>query len=261
MITSTQLIREAALLTKSIEVKPGKTITYQDPPLEQVPDTTCWLCGGDTKGIGLPTKKRILDTFTDHSWARGQGSKSLCSGCSFCLSIREMRNYSILASPAGLRHPSRQDWREILFTPPEPPFVICLAVSGQKHLTFKAPVNYSREIFTVALEEQMIEVRPEQYSKCLKAVEALYVYFTKEEISAGRYSQNRIRQCGMDHFMKLEEQLTPWRRSRLFELALYVAQRQEVKEAMEVVHSEPQKTVAGNKRRNKKPVQIGFEWA
>jgi CRISPR type IV-associated protein Csf1 len=225
--TASQIIRQAALKTGRIEVKPGKVIQYADPPLEPVPDTICWLCGGETGGLGMPTKKGIKPTFTDHPYARGQGSKSLCAGCAFCLSMRELRNYSILASPAGLQHPSRAVWREILLSPPEPPFVMCLAVSGQKHLFMKAPVSLDRRMFTVMLEEQAVHVIPEKLGVCVEAIEALYIYFSKDEIATGRYSQNRIKECGLRRWEELEGEIAYWRGRPLFDLALFVAQKRE----------------------------------
>jgi CRISPR type IV-associated protein Csf1 len=269
MLTATQLIRQAALKTGSIEVKPGKVIVYADPPLESVQDTACWLCGGKTGGHGVPTRKAIKDTFTDHPWARGQGSKSLCPGCAFCLASRELRNYSILATPVGLRHPSRAEWREILLNPPEPPFVVCLAVSGQKHLTFKAPVNLSREVFVVALEEQMVEVVPSRLADCLQAAEALYAWFTKEEIATGRYSQHRIQQCGLSRWERLDAALEPWRGNRMLELALFIAQKPEQPEPENVAPQReevdwhappPAAAVAGGETTDPGPVQIGFDW-
>ncbi len=232
--TASQLIRQAALKTGQLEVKSGKVIGYADPPLQPVSDETCWLCGGETGSQGMPTKKGIRPTFTDHSYARGQGSKSLCAGCAFCLSMRELRNYSILASPAGLRHPTRADWRETLLNPPEPPFVMCLAVSGQKHLSFKAPVNLDRRMFTVMLEEQAIHVMPEKLEYLLEAVEALYIYFSKQEITTGRYSQHRIKECGLRQWEELEGRLEYWRGRPLFDLALFVAQKREKPEGEKI---------------------------
>jgi len=263
VVTATQLIRQAALKVGSIEIKPGKVITYADLPLQAVEDETCWLCGGETDGKGIPTKKGIKDTFTDHPWARGQGSKSLCSGCAFCLNNRSLRNYSILATAGELCHPSRADWREILLDPPEPPFVACLAVSGQKHLSFKAPINLSRETFTIALEEQMVEVAPTKLAVCLEAVENLYAYFTKDEIMTGRYRQHRIQECGLARWQELETAVESWRGTRLFELALFVAQKKE-KPALirkEVYQNVPiQAAVTGAKTTNPGPSQPRFEW-
>ena len=244
-MTASQLIRRAALKTKQIKMR-EKVIEYSDPPLEDVPDKTCWLCGGETGGKGLPTKKAIKPTFTDHSHARAQWSGSICPGCAFCLSARELRNYSILATENQLSHPTRAEWREILINPPAPPFVMCLAVSGQKHLTFKAPVNLDKHRFTVMLEERPVYVMPGRLNSCIEAVEGLYVYFSKAEISTGRYSQHRIKECGLKKWEELEARTECWRGRPLFELTLFVAQRREVekvKETGEVVRDEPSSAV------------------
>lgn len=233
-MTASQLIRQAALKTVKVEMR-EKVIEYADPPLEDVPDQVCWLCGGETEGRGLSTKKAIKPTFTDHSHARGQGSDSICAGCAFCLSMRELRNYSILAMPNGIAHPTRAEWREILIAPPDPPFVICLAVSGQKHLTFKAPVNVERDRYTVLLEEQQVHVMPDKLNRCIEAVEALYVYFNKEEILIGRYSQHKIKECGLSRWERLEAAVEDRRGRPLFDLAVFVAQKREP----EVVPDEP----------------------
>jgi hypothetical protein len=53
--------------------------------------------------------------------------------------------------------------RNILTDPPDPPFSIIFADSGQKQLIFRAPVNYNKEIFTVMLEDKFIEVDNNKY--------------------------------------------------------------------------------------------------
>jgi len=266
MLTASQLIRQAALKTGQIELRDGKIIEYVDPPLVSVPDETCWLCGGETGGLGLPTKKAIKDTFTDHPYARGQGSASVCAGCAFCLSMRELRNYSILATVEYILHPSRSKWQDILLAPPEPPFVMCLAVSGQRHLSFKAPVNLDREKFTVLLEDQAVHVIPEKLKSVLEAVEALYVYFTKEEIATGRYSQHRIKECGLRRWERLDANVVDWRGRPLFELALFVAQKRERQEeekpGQEVEFDEPPPAAdTGREAKDTGPAgQLTLDW-
>ena len=70
-------------------------VVMADPPLVDVPDDRCWLCGGRTEGKGQPVKKAIKPTFTDRDKARGARSQSVCAGCAFCLSHLSLRNYSI----------------------------------------------------------------------------------------------------------------------------------------------------------------------
>lgn len=227
-LTATQFIRLAALKTPRVEVAMGKVVEYQDAEMESVEDTRCWLCGGDTNGQGMSTKKAIKPTFTNHDAARAPVSKSVCMGCAFCLSPRELRNYSILATEQGLKHPTRPEIRDILLGPPEPPFVLCLAVSGQKHLHFRAAIAYSRDDFSVQLEEVRTYVDRNFLPELLEWIEQLYTVFTKEEIKIGQYSQNRIKQLGINKFLELEKRAGLHRGRRLFDLAVFVAQKREV---------------------------------
>lgn len=251
-LTTTQFIRRAALKTGTVvtptpwkERPPGKKvrkseanqvkvgdftgIVMTDLDMADVPDTSCWLCGGATGGRGLPIKKIIKDTFTDHDKASAPGSGSVCPGCVFCLSFLSFRNYSILATTDGIKHPTRSDMRALLLSPPEPPFTLCIAVSGQKHLTFKAEVAYSRDNYPVHLEETRVLVDVSQLAELLDLTERLYTVFSKDEIKTGRYSMGRIKQFGIAQFQQAEEKLAPHRGSRLFDLAIFVAQKKEFK--------------------------------
>lgn len=248
ILTPTQFIREAALKTGTVvtptpwkekpadkkirkseanQVQTGDFVgvVMTDPDVEDVPDWQCWLCGGKTNGRGLPVKKAILPTFTDRDKARGSRSQSVCQGCAFCLSHLSLRNYSILATVDGLRHPNRAEIRELLLEPPEPPFVLCIAVSGQKHLHFRSQVAYSRDGYPVQMEETRVCVERPILREWLEKIELLYTVFSKDEIRTGRYSQNRIREFGMLRFQAVEAMIAPHRGTRLFDLAVFVAQK------------------------------------
>jgi len=248
MITSTQLIRQAALKTGTVvtptpwkEPPPGKKkrksdaekvrvgdltgVIMRDVKVENVADSRCWLCGGDIGGKGLPVKKAIKSTFTDRDMARCLSSSSICQGCAFCLSYMSLRNYSILATRDNLRHPSRAEIKDLLLDPPKPPFVICIAVSGQKWLHYRAQIAYDTDGYPVQFEDVSVCVWRKPLSEWLEVIERMYAVFSKDEIRTGRYSQNRIRQFGLAEFQMLEERLAPHRGSRLFDLAVFVAQK------------------------------------
>lgn len=248
ILTPTQFIRQAALATGTViaptpwkdrppdkkirkseanQVRVGDRvgIVMTDPEAEGVPDPQCWLCGGKTDGRGLPVKKAILPTFTDRDKARGSRSNSICQGCAFCLSHLNLRNYSILAGADGLRHPTRAEIRELLLEPPEPPFVLCIAVSGQKWLHFRAQVAYSCDGYPVQVEETRVCVERPILRQWLEEIELLYTVFSKEEIRTGRYGQNRIREFGLARFSAVEAEIAPHRGTRLFDLAVFVAQK------------------------------------
>jgi len=252
ILTPTQFIREAALKTGTVitptpwkprnpEKKVRKSemnkvqvgdytgVVMTDPEMQDVPDDYCWLCGGETEGKGLPVKKAILETFTDSDLARSPTSQSVCQGCAFCLSFTSLRNYTILATQDELKHPSRAEIRDVFLDPPEPPFVLCIATSGQKWLHFKSEIAYSRNGYPVQLEETRIYVDTEQMKDILMIVEDLYAVFSKAEILSGNYSQNRIKKYGLGEFQKIEKQAAKYRGQRLFELGVFVAQKREEK--------------------------------
>jgi CRISPR type IV-associated protein Csf1 len=227
LMTPTQFIRRAALQTHTVPVAMGKVVEYTDVPLVDVDDARCWLCGGATQYRGQPVKKAIKETFTNVDMARVPWSTSVCPGCAFCLAQKPLRNYSILATGDRLTHPTRPEIRALLLDPPEPPFVLCIAVSGQKHLHFRAQVAYDRDGFPVQYEETSVCVWRGTLKEWLALIESLYAVFSKEEIRSGRYGQNRIRQFGISEFQKVEARLAPHRGTRLFDLAVFVAQKPE----------------------------------
>ncbi len=234
-MTATELIYQAAMKVKGVPLANGKTAKYEDVKAEKTNDPACWLCGSPTNGEGVPAKKAIKPTFTDGSLARAPHSEVICKACAFCLSYRELRNYSIVATPISLKHPIRAELRDMLLDPPEPPFAICAAVSGQKWLHIKADVAYSRDYYPVQMEDTPVLVKPATLAGILEPVEELYAGgFRKSaykdmpgEIEDGAYESWKIKQFGIGRWEELENIIAPWRGTRIFQLALFVAQKGE----------------------------------
>lgn len=226
MITPTQFIYEAAKKTPQVITPAGKEITYDFPELPGTDEKYCWLCGGELNGHGIKKKDIIKDTFTDHSYAKCPESDYVCSACVWCLSHRELRNYSIYATSKGLYHPSKEQTAEIILNPPAPPWYLCIAVSGQKWLHFKGKVNLNNTRFTVLLEELPIIIEPESYKKIFEVSEKLYnAGFTKEEIEKLDFPAHKIQKYGI---LELEEDikiLLPYKGSRMMKLAVYLARK------------------------------------
>lgn len=234
-MNTTGLIYQATMNVKTVHLAGGKTVRYTDVNAVKTEDTHCWLCGAPTGGEGIPVKEAIKPTFTDGPLAKAPGSKSICKACAFCLSHKELRNYSIVATPTSLLHPSRSELRGILLNPPEPPFVVCIAVSGQKWVHIKSQVAYSRENFPAQLEEMTVYVQPALLTELLDPIEELYTAgFRKTayrdmpgEIEAGEYEPWKVQQFGIRKWEELEEKIAPYRGQRIFQLALFVAQKKE----------------------------------
>lgn len=225
-ITPSDIVWAALLKTPTVTVMKGdkkNTINYRIPAFVGVPDAKCWLCGGDTGGRGLPKKDRVTKMFSDIEYARSPGSQSLCEACGGLLSNAVMRFYSVLATDAGLQHPTRRQWRGILLEPPRSVWVGCLAVSCQKHLFYRGVVNFRSDVCTVALEDVRITYRPGDLRDLLSVVEPLLETFSKEEVLTGRYRQDRILRHGIAQWQDAERGLERIRGSRILDLAVHVA--------------------------------------
>ena len=225
MYCAVRLIYEAAMKTPEVVTPSGKTVIYE-PAKDGELSGRCWLCGCETE-TGHPKKKIIKPTFTDHDLAAIPWSDVVCEHCAWALSYRELRNYSILATGDGLYHPTRAQIREAILNPPDPPFLLCVAESGQRWLHFKANVNLTNKGFGVRMDNFDVIVSPELFKRALDPVEKLYQTFTKAEIESGNYQSHRIREFGLDRWEQLEKVVGPTRKSSLFQLVLFVAQREE----------------------------------
>lgn len=130
----------------------------------------CFFCASPCSEKWL-SSEYVRDSFTSRDTVRG--GRFVCGGCVAALSetatielpdgaVREnqkVRCYSWVAtertSIAATK--AHRDWiLDTCLNPPEPPFIICLSDSGQKHLLYRSVVCHSREVVTVSLELQRI---------------------------------------------------------------------------------------------------------
>lgn len=139
-------------------------------------DHNCFYCGGQCN-TDYTVKKYVKDTFTNRDIVRRPASEYICSGCVCTLNeraninlaneeIRESqktRLYSWVFSKSGRVAYTKAHLKlltNIIINPPEPPFGIVLAVTGQKQLLFRSVLAWNRDRFPVMLEEEIITVSP-----------------------------------------------------------------------------------------------------
>ncbi len=155
----------------------------------------CYYCGAvcsdqHTKAF------HVQDTFTNRDVVLYPGSPYICAGCveasgagpdkmemlDGTIRVREnqrgmqprMYSWVITANQRWAATKSHiAQLREVILNPPEPPFVIVLADSGQKQLLFRAPVAYDKNRFPVMLEELVVDVYVSELSRALDAADAL----------------------------------------------------------------------------------------
>lgn len=250
-MTNTELIFLCAQLGETPISPMGKPIEYEKimgqeghlgiVKVRQGYAETCFLCGRESEFVS-EKRKTIKETFTDHGCAKEPKSEWVCDACTWALSHRSLRNYSIFASRLiakhTLKHPSRAEIQQLLLHGFEGNnWLLCIAVSGQKWLHFKSPVNFfpydptSNQAYSVLLEEQVVQVRPARFAEWTKKVEEAYALgFSKELILKGGYNSNHIKKIGIKEFEAMEKHFAEYRKHRMFELVVFLAQKEKEEE-------------------------------
>ena len=134
----------------------------------------CCFCGAAAaRPYALP------DSFTARDTLARPGSPWLCGGCAVCLqeagvarypdgtiypftkAFRRMLTHVVTAGSCVVATKAHTAWlRGVCLDPPDPPFGISVAVSGQKHVLYRGVVCHSREAVSLTLEGERIDYRP-----------------------------------------------------------------------------------------------------
>lgn len=179
------------------------------PP--SAPFPRCYLCGGpafDPRPLSILPKA----TFTDYNVARGDVTAGICAACAWWMQEKntdlqtllgrdkpqKARNYSLFLTSGpedhkcalALSKAQKREMATLLLDDAGVPEVAIVAVSGQKHLVFKARVNPpGQQAGWVMFEEQHLWLDQRQFAVLFNAVQALYrARYSKEAIETGRYT-------------------------------------------------------------------------
>lgn len=146
----------------------------------------CFYCGAPCDDSFTTNEYLAATSFNDWNIVASPQSKFVCCGCT--LALREQmkwpgkekpqrfRNYSWLLTEARAKHFTKGDQAEIaavLLTPPEPPWAMALAVSGQRHVLYRTPVNFGGDVHTVQLEADRVHYSCTELSVRLDLVREL----------------------------------------------------------------------------------------
>jgi len=160
----------------------------------------CYYCGGPCDGSET-TRDWVKSTFTNRDIVARPGSEYVCRGC-----VETFRDHDITLIDGEQRGPSsshpearrrkgqrvrQYSWiitrhyrraatkahiahlRQAVLDPPDPPFAIVLADSGQKQLLFRAPVAFDRDIYPLMLEDEVILVDRYELPQRIETVKRL----------------------------------------------------------------------------------------
>ena len=206
----------------------------------------CWLCGGETDGIGWPQSVAIAPTFTNHNQARAPQSDAVCQSCAALtrpeswqsvIAARAMpvktwvqagwHSYSHFVQGDGAYEcPKPGRVREILLSPPDGEWLLAINPSGQKHTKFKGQVSRDGEAWCVQFDENRIYATTDDFTACIAVFEAVTALgFAKDDALSGRYNPTATMRAGVSKWRAAEAGLKPWREARpdLMELVHFCA--------------------------------------
>lgn len=230
----------------------------------------CWLCAGPAPQ-GWPTKQVVGAAFTDTNIARAPHSRAVCQECAAMMAkdgwvmactkhgldpyfpVKDgktpfLANWmfsSHCISLSGWRRPSRAEARDLLLSPPSPPFVITLAAVGKKHVLFRAPVNHSRAAFVVQLDDDSIVIRAGVFADLMRDFEDGYSRgFSKDSLLSGDYHPASMMTVGVDTWTGIERKMQAWRRNEpgMLRIAHFCAQKHDVEQP--IVQKKPEARIA-----------------
>lgn len=165
----------------------------------------CFLCAHPC-GELHPRDTVIKEGFTNQDEAANLNSQWVCSGCAESRSesadvqlidgelrkSQKRRLYSWILTPTKQVAATKAHLSLItkwLLSPPGPPFAVCLADSGQKHLCWRTPSATDRDRFPVALEESIIEVEVEKLKYYMACLQPLIAAVGKPPLYSGGEAQ------------------------------------------------------------------------
>ncbi len=120
---------------------------------------------------------------------------------------------------------TRRHIRNVLLKPPQPPFTLAIAESGQKHILPWAQEALDRDRFPIQFELDTLYVNRAEFTGLLNAYEFLMsLGFSKTEIDSGEYRSDRLLVAMVQGFWEAEGAIARCRGTRTLELLSFVAQ-------------------------------------
>lgn len=158
----------------------------------------CFYCGGVCDEEYL-VKKYVKNTFTNRDIVRRPASHFVCGGCVACFEDRDItlingeqradqrtRLYSWVFTRTSQMAATKAHLKElaaVILNPPDPPFGIVLATSGQKQLLFRSVLAWNRTLFPVMLEDEIITVSPEELRAKMQLASTVIAAIGKPSLS------------------------------------------------------------------------------
>ena len=179
----------------------------------------CAMCGLHVADAGVGFDDAFAVGFGDYELLKCPESPAVCIPCAWSLGSKPpitLRLWSLVyredrpAAPSNpkayLHHPAlhataKDDLREvvsILVNPPECPWFVTIAVSGQKHTLPWSTLNHGSSAWSVRFEAQTVSSTPDRFARVLDHTSALFLAgVSRDEIASGRINAPSAARAGV----------------------------------------------------------------
>ena len=145
---------------KSSEVV-GRALGFEPAGVPAEKPGVCAMCGAEIKKGDLCGPLQLGPGFMDSLSLASRGSQLVCGWCIPSLAVEGLRASGYGAFSLQEAKPFRKwdDIASVLIDPPQPPFVLVQATANNQHMAWRAPVNWSREMFYVRVGLRDVKIR------------------------------------------------------------------------------------------------------
>jgi len=183
----------------------------------------CCICGKETKeGHKVP----FSDNFTGYSFLIH--GDCACPYCWTFFKTQDFRRRSWVATAKEVRFLKRNEVREVMLEPPEPPFFIYVTQSGQRQgwLSALRYISYSRERFFISTDWVGHFMVDRQLAKQMDNLIWLLrdKKISKTALRTGQYSMKQYRLAIEGGWQDLIEEARRYVKNPLWEVMVYVAE-------------------------------------
>lgn len=138
-------------------------------------DERCAMCGTSILAGDLIDDFSPGDSFTDHPALAAKCSRVICADCKAVWRKEFMQKYSksVICKDGVFPFAKMENQAYWLLEPPETPFVIIVSDQQQQHLIWRAPVNYSRDLYQIRFGSTILTIRRPILLESVKAARSL----------------------------------------------------------------------------------------
>lgn len=221
------------------------------PPPSPAPESEgCWFCAAPCGERAWPLESVLTPTMTNHNIAAIQRSQAVCEACAWVMASQAWKDYVAANPDKGLKAgktmgfrsyshafwqpdhhecPVRARWRELLVSPPEPPFLFVITTSGQKHQIFRSQVAHDRDRYPVQFDDVTVWLDREWFASTVTTVEeAMSIGLGRVEISTLQWRPVLPKAASLSQIGHYRTALTDLHHAspQAYAIACHVAQRE-----------------------------------